>query len=162
MTATASRWRTLAEPSGESQQRVALAAVERARREVERDAADERSHHVGHYLIGRGRTEFEKHLGVRPPLGRRIRRFGFAHATALYLGSVAVPTLLAALAAAAFALSRGATTAQAWAAVACWRCCPRSELAVVLAQRVAVTLVVPRRLPGSTCEPACPRARGRW
>jgi cyclic beta-1,2-glucan synthetase len=136
----------LADPSGESQQRVALAAVERARQAVEADAADERKHHVGHFLIGRGRADFERHLGVRPRLPRRLRRFGFRHATALYLGSIALPTLLAALGAAAYARSWEAAPALAWAA-ALLAVLPASELVVTLVQRVAVTLVRPRRLP---------------
>ena len=136
----------LAEPSGESQQRVALAAVERARLAVETDGGDERRHHVGFFLIGRGRPDFERHLGVRPRLSRRVRRFGFRHATTLYLSSIAIPTLLAAVAAAAYARSAGAGPTLVWTA-ALLILLPASELAVILAQRVAVMLVRPRRLP---------------
>jgi cyclic beta-1,2-glucan synthetase len=135
----------LADPTGESQQRVALAAVERARQAVESDA-DDRRHHVGFFLIGRGRSDFERHLGVRPHLARRLRRFGFRHATALYLGSILLPTLLAGLGAAMYARAWGAGTGMAWAA-ALLALLPASELAVTLVQRIAVVLVRPRRLP---------------
>jgi cyclic beta-1,2-glucan synthetase len=136
----------LADPSGESQQRVALAAVERARQAVEAESADDRAHHVGHYLIGRGRTDFERHLGVRPRLRRRIRRFGFRHATALYLGSIALGTMLGALAAAAYARAAGASLALIWVA-GLLALLPASELVTTIVLRIATALVRPRRLP---------------
>ena len=52
----------LAEPSGEAQVQVALRSIERARRAVDDAGPDERRHHVGHYLIGDGRREFEREL----------------------------------------------------------------------------------------------------
>ncbi len=136
----------LAEPTGESQQRVALAAIERARRAVDADPGDERPHHVGYFLIGRGRADFERHLGVRPRLGRRLRRFGFQHATGLSLGGLAVLTLAgAALAAAAARFAGGDAGLVALAAALALL--PASEVATILVQRVAALLISPRRLP---------------
>ncbi len=55
----------LAEPTGDSQVRVALKSVERARQTAE-ESPDARSAHVGFYLIGPGRQQFEQGIGWRP------------------------------------------------------------------------------------------------
>ena len=48
----------------------------------------------GYYLLSRGRPAFERHLGFRVPLRIRLRRFHRAHATAGYLGTIALLTAL--------------------------------------------------------------------
>ena len=77
----------LADGTGEAQLRVALRAVESARQAAESGADRDRAAHVGYHLIGRGRADLETDVAYRPRLGRRLRRFVFAHATAAYLGS---------------------------------------------------------------------------
>src|SRR6185312_2718928 len=52
----------LAEPTGDAQVRVALKSVERARQIAER-SPDARAAHVGYYLIGPGRQQFEQGIG---------------------------------------------------------------------------------------------------
>ncbi|MET0552168.1 MAG: glucoamylase family protein [Vicinamibacteria bacterium] len=136
----------LADPNGESQTRVALAAVERARQAAFGSPDDDRGHHVGYFLIGRGRHEFERHLGVRPRLGRRVRRFGFRQATAIYLGSLTAFTLLGVAAAVLYADAWGAGPGLL-ALAGLLALVPSSELASTLVQRIAATLVGPRRLP---------------
>ena len=54
----------LAEPTGEGQVRVALKSVERARQIAER-TPDAREAHIGYYLIGEGRQQFEQGIGWR-------------------------------------------------------------------------------------------------
>jgi cyclic beta-1,2-glucan synthetase len=49
----------MAAPAGDAQLRVALKAVERARQIAEK-IPDDRRAHVGYYLIGGGRRQFEK------------------------------------------------------------------------------------------------------
>jgi cyclic beta-1,2-glucan synthetase len=70
----------MAHPTGDAQLRVALKAVERARQVAERTPG-ERSAHVGYYLIGGGRRQFEKGIGWSPRPGIRVRRLFFRHAT---------------------------------------------------------------------------------
>src|SRR5581483_204171 len=76
----------LAEPTGDAQVRVALKSVERARQIAER-APDARDAHVGYYLVGDGRQQFEQGIGWVPDVGVRLRRAFFRYATPGYLGS---------------------------------------------------------------------------
>lgn len=136
----------LAERSGEAQVRVALRAVESARQAAESEGPGARAAHVGHHLIGRGRPELEADVAFRPGPRRRLRRFVFAHATAAYLGSIALAT--AALVGAGVAYARHAG-GPSWAQplVALLLLLPASELAIALVQRLAASLAPPRRLP---------------
>ena len=70
----------LAEPTAESQIRVALKAVETAR-QVAAQSRSRAAAHVGYHLIGRGRAGLELDLGYRPKLKPRLRRLVRAHAT---------------------------------------------------------------------------------
>src|SRR5436190_9835911 len=81
----------LAEPTGEAQVRVALKSVERARQIAERTPNASEAH-VGYYLIGDGRQQFERGIGWEPGLGVGLRRRFFQWATAGYLGTIAVGT----------------------------------------------------------------------
>jgi cyclic beta-1,2-glucan synthetase len=136
----------LAERTGEAQVRVALRAVESAREAAEVAGPGARAAHVGHHLIGKGRLELEADVAWRPGPGKRLRRFAFAHATAAYLGSIALAT--AALVAAGVAYARSAGGAP-WlqGAVALLLLVPASEVAIALVQRLAARFVPPRRLP---------------
>jgi cyclic beta-1,2-glucan synthetase len=96
----------LADPTGDSQLRIARLSVERARRVGEQTPAA-RGAHVGYYLIGGGRREFERSLEWKPPLRQRIRRFLFRHATPGYLGTIAAGTAALVAAAVAYASRYG-------------------------------------------------------
>src|SRR3989338_6238141 len=78
----------LAEATGEAQLRVALRTVESARQAAELKTADDRGAPGGYRLIGQGRPDFETDVAYRPRLASRARRFIFAHATSVYLGSI--------------------------------------------------------------------------
>jgi cyclic beta-1,2-glucan synthetase len=134
----------LAAPSAEEQLRVARRAVARAR-ETPADA-DPREAHVGWFLVGPGRPQFEKDVGRRHGLAARLRRGFFRHATAAYLGAIAVLTAAGLAAVAAYVRSTGAEPgAEMWAfALAAF---PVSEIAVFLVQRLVDALIPPRRLP---------------
>src|SRR3954465_12038832 len=136
---------SLAEPTGDSQVRVALKSVERARQIAERmpDAADA---HIGHYLIGAGRQQFERGIGWEPGLRVRLGRLFFRCATPGYLGTIAAGT--AAL----------VVMALAYAGVHVWRwpmlilvvlltIVPMSELTIQILQRLLGRFIPPRRLP---------------
>jgi cyclic beta-1,2-glucan synthetase len=136
----------LSEPTGEAQLRVALRAVEAAREAAESGQPEDRAAHVGHHLIGKGRRDLETGVGYRPRLRRRARQFAFAHATAVYLGSVALMT--AVLLGLALAYLQG-VHASGWlqASATLLLIIPASETAIALVQRLAARWVPPRRLP---------------
>jgi cyclic beta-1,2-glucan synthetase len=136
----------LADPAGEAQVRVALRAVESARQAAEAEGPGARAAHVGHHLIGKGRRELEADLAWRPAARRRVRRFAFAHATAVYLGSIALATAALVGAGAAYARYEGGST---WAqlGVAVLLLVPASELAIAVIQRLVARFAPPRRLP---------------
>ncbi len=136
----------LAEASGEAQLRVALRTVESARQAAERTSAGDRAAHVGWHLIGPGRLDLEADVAYRPRLASRVRRFIFARATGVYLGSIGL--VVAALLAPAVAYVRawgGGAWAQGWTAALLLL--PASEFAIALVQRLAARLAPPRRLP---------------
>src|SRR4051812_18249495 len=135
----------LAEPSGDGQVRVALNSVARARQIAER-TPDAREAHIGHYLIGQGRQQFEAGIGWKPGLGVRLRREFFRRATVGYLGTIAVGT--AALVAIALMYAR----AHGWrwpmlAVVVLLTIVPTSELAIQILQRLLARFIPPDRLP---------------
>jgi cyclic beta-1,2-glucan synthetase len=136
----------LAERTGEGQMRVALRAVESARQAAEAGSPAERAAHVGYHLIGRGRRGLEEDVAYRPRLLQRWRRFAFAHATAVYLGSIAATTALLVALGLAYA-QRHATSPRMLVTVALALLLPASELAIALIQRLAAAVVPPRRLP---------------
>ena len=145
----------LAEPTGEAQSRVALRAVESARQAAESGLANDRAAHVGHHLIGRGRPGLEADLAYRPRLLGRVRRLLFAHATAVYLGSIGLTTALLVALGLVYARAHGAT-APMLAAVALALLLPASEVAIGFVQRLVTLLAPPRRLPRLDFEPGLP------
>ncbi len=135
----------LAEPTAESQIRVALKAVESAR-QVASQSRSRAAAHVGYHLIGRGRAGLELDLGYRPKLKSRVRRAVRANATAVYLGAIAATTAPMVLAAMAYASLYGASPAML-VAVALLFVIPASELAIAFVQKLVSRLVHPEPLP---------------
>src|SRR6266496_360090 len=136
----------LAEPTGEAQLRVALRAVESARQATESGQAADRAAHVGHHLIGKGRPDLETDIAYRPRLGRRARRFLFAHATAVYLGLVGLVTTLLLSLGLSYLYGQGASP---WvsAGAGLLLLLPASEVAIAVVQRLTARWAPPRRLP---------------
>jgi len=136
----------LADSSGESQLRVALRAVESARQAAETGSTASRAAHVGYHLIGKARRDLEIDLAYRPGLAKRLRRFCFAHATGIYLGTIG--SLVALLVGWGVAYSR-------WCAAPLWMqvavglllLIPASELAIAIVQRLTAAFIPPWRLP---------------
>jgi cyclic beta-1,2-glucan synthetase len=136
----------LAEPTGEAQVRVALRAVESARQAAESEGPSARAAHVGHHLIGRGRRGLEADVAYRPGLAKGIRRSAFAHATSVYLGTIALFT--------AALVGAGTMYTQRWHGsireqiiAALLLLVPASQVAIAFTQRLAARFVPPRRLP---------------
>jgi len=135
----------LAEPTGEGQVRVALKSVERARQIAERSPGA-REAHVGYYLIGGGRSQFERGIGWKPRAVVWLKRAFFRYATLGYLGTIGVLTAALVAAAVAYAQAHGSR----WPSlglVVLLTLVPASELVIQIVQRVIASLVPPRRLP---------------
>jgi cellobiose phosphorylase len=132
----------LAEPTGESQVRVALRAIESAIEAAEKNPEDERTKHVGYHLLGKGRPTLEVDVAYVPKLGERFRALLFRHATALYLGAISFLTLAGALLASAAVLRSGFETLAGFLALF-----PASDLAVSIVQWAVTSLIEPRPLP---------------
>ncbi len=136
----------LAEASGEAQLRVALRCVESARQVAELKSAGDRAAHVGYHLIGKGRADLETDVAYRPRFTGRVRRFLFAHATSVYLGSIALATAALLTPAVAYVRALGGAP-WTWVATVALLLLPASEFAIAFVQRLAARLVPPRRLP---------------
>ncbi|HEY2435070.1 MAG TPA: glucoamylase family protein [Vicinamibacterales bacterium] len=135
----------LAEPTGDGQVSVALKSIERARQVAER-TPDARQAHVGYYLIGDGRQQFERGIGWRPRIGARLRREFFRLATPGYLGTIAAGT--AALVALMVAYAHAHGWRWPWLLiVVLLSIVPTSELTIQILQRLLGRFIPPRRLP---------------
>ena len=137
----------LAEPTAESQIRVALKAVETAR-QVASQSRSRAAAHVGYHLIGRGRAGLELDLGYRPKLKSRVRRARQGARDARCI-SASIAIDHGAARARARSPTRGCPAHRA-------RCSPRSallflipasELAIAFVQKLASRLVHPEPLP---------------
>jgi cyclic beta-1,2-glucan synthetase len=136
----------LAERTGEAQVRVALRTVESARQAAEAGGPSARAAHVGHHLIGKGRRGLEADVAWRPGVAKGLRRSAFAHATTLYLGTIALFT--AALVGAGIAYARrGHGSIRDLIVAALLLLVPASQLAIAIVQRLAARFAPPRRLP---------------
>ena len=136
----------LAKRSGRSELDVARAVVDHAAAAVREDPAHDRRHHVGYYLISRGRFELEPHLGYSPTARERIARFMFAHPALGYLGTIVALTALGVSSLLAYADRHGAAPATL-ALTALVVLLPVSDLVVNLLHLILTTLIQPRPLP---------------
>jgi cyclic beta-1,2-glucan synthetase len=102
----------VADPTGEAQVAVALAATEAARAAHEQ-RPDDPSAHVGYHLIGKGRPALEAGTGFAPRPLSRVRRAVFRHATPAYLGALGLVTGATVAAAVLAARAQGAPPALA-------------------------------------------------
>jgi len=129
-----------------SQAEVAGRAVALAREGVATADGDNRALHVGFYLIGKARPQFERAAQYRRSLGATIREVGRQLPLGLYLG--AILALTAALATGVLALGRAAGSARcAVAVVAIPLVLGASQLAITLVNWLVAILIVPKPLP---------------
>lgn len=136
----------LAEPSGESQVRVALKAVESAREAAAEGSPTDPAAHVGYHLVDGGRPDLEGELGYRPSLSARARRQLLRHATLLYLGAITIVTGLLLGGATLYAEHAGGGRI-VQLVVAGLALLPASELAILCLQLAITRVFGPRRLP---------------
>ena len=100
----------------------------------------------GYYLISDGRFMFERALGVRMPLARRLRRAYVRVATGAYLGTLALVTALILAVPVLLSGASGAAGAGVLV-VAILALAPASDLAMALVNRVVTNVLGPRPLP---------------
>jgi cyclic beta-1,2-glucan synthetase len=136
----------LARRAGKSEQEIAHRAVDLAREALKETPGDDRRHHVGYYLISRGRFRLERDVGYPPTVRDRLARFFFRHPALGYLGTIAVMVAVGVAALLSYADRRGATTGELWL-VALIALLPVSELAIGLLNLLVTTQVPPRQLP---------------
>src|SRR6185503_20035460 len=106
----------------------------------------DRAAHVGYHLIGRGRRDLEADIAYRPAALERARRALFTHASPLYLGAIAVLTMVFLGAAVAYARQAGASP-PVEVAIALLLLLPAGEFSILCVQRVVTRLIRPKRLP---------------
>ncbi|MBR9988405.1 MAG: cellobiose phosphorylase, partial [Gemmatimonadetes bacterium] len=133
---------TLARETGRSEESIADLAITLAAEA----SPDERRRHVGHYLVGGGRSLLEQRVGYRPTGLARVRRTVLRWPTISYLGSLALLTLLP-LAAFGWILARVAVPGSAIAVATIVAAIPVSGVAVAILQSAFARLLAPRTLP---------------
>jgi cyclic beta-1,2-glucan synthetase len=136
----------LARGAKQSEEIVARRAVALAAEERWAHPENDRRHHVGYYLISRGRFRLEQELGYPPAAGERISRFLFRHPALGYLGAIAVTFGLFLTSLLSYAARHGATWPELLV-VAAIAALPVSELAINLLNLLITTHVPPRQLP---------------
>jgi cyclic beta-1,2-glucan synthetase len=125
---------------------VATRAIEMAREAMEQDPANDRRHHVGYYLISRGRFALEEALRYRPRVRERLARFVFEHPAIGYLGTLGLATALGVSGLLAYAARHGTSTRGLWI-VGLLVLLPVSELAIALLNALLTAVIRPRQLP---------------
>jgi len=136
----------LAKRSKQPEVAVARRAVVLAREARQTDPGNDRRHHVGYYLISRGRFRLENDLGYPPSAGERLARFVFKHPAIGYLGTMAIVVALASASLLAYAQRHGASAAGMWL-VGLITLIPVSELAISLLNAILTSRIPPRPLP---------------
>ena len=136
----------LARRSGVDELSIAERAITCAERATQDRPDWDRAHHVGYYLISRGRFELEKAVGYSPTVGERISRLAFRHPALGYLGSLVLTTALFEASILMYAHNNGASL---WMMllVGLVTLLPISELAVSFLNTILTTIIPPRALP---------------
>ena len=106
----------------------------------------DRAHHVGYYLISRGRFQLEREVGYGPTFRDRFARFFYGHPVIGYLEHDLAVTTLGVASFVAYAHRHGGHGIELWL-TALAVLLPVSELAISLINLVVTSQVVPRQLP---------------
>ncbi len=136
----------LARGSKVSEMIVAQRAVAFARRAQAEDPQNDRRHHVGYYLISRGRFLLETDLQHTPKLRERLARFLFEHPALGYLSTIAASTGIGVWGLVAYGYRHGATAGAVWL-IGLLALVPVSEFAISLLNTFLTSLIRPRHLP---------------
>jgi cyclic beta-1,2-glucan synthetase len=136
----------LAKRAKESELEVARRVVELARDAMRTAPQNDRAHHIGYYLISRGRFHLERGLRYPPTPREHWARFVFRHPAVGYLGTVASLIVLSVASLMAYADRHGASAVELML-VALFVALPTSELAISVVHLILTSLVPPRPLP---------------
>jgi len=152
--ATRDRYRHVIEDvarrSTHSEMQVAREAIAQARATAAQQGRQDRSAHVGYYLIDRGRRSLERAVGYRPSLKSWLSRAGRNLRLSLYLGPILLFTLVSMLIVeSALGLEPGGLDAGDWRLwlFALPLVIAASALAVPLVNLLVTLTVPPRALP---------------
>jgi cyclic beta-1,2-glucan synthetase len=118
---------------------------------------NDRRHHVGFYLISRGRFELEREIDYTPTVRERFARFAFKHPAIGYLGIIAGLGAFTIASLVAYAARRGAGSAELWV-VAAVTLLPVSELVISLINLILTSDIRPRALPKLALRDGIPAA----
>ena len=129
-----------------SESEIAVLAIELARTALREAPQDDRRHHVGYYLISRGRLRLEREIGYKPLVRERLARFTFRHPAAGYLGLIALTVAVSVASFLVYAARHGASAGALWL-VAAIVVLPVSELVISLLNLIVTAQVPPRQLP---------------
>jgi cyclic beta-1,2-glucan synthetase len=136
----------LAKGSKRQEGEVARLAVAFARAAQQEAPDNDRRHHVGYYLISRGRFGLEKELGYPPIIRERLARFVFRHPVLGYLSTIAATVAASVASLLLYSSRRGGAPLELWI-VALVALIPVSELAISLLNLIITSEVPPRQLP---------------
>jgi cellobiose phosphorylase len=125
---------------------VAQRAIAFARQAQQDDPQNDRRHHVGYYLISRGRFTLEKELQCPPRFRERLARFFFKYPALGYPGTILVMVALGVGGLVNYGSRHGATDGTLWL-IALLALVPVSELAVSLLNSLLTSIIRPRPLP---------------
>jgi len=133
----------LSKYSGRPETEVALAAVELARNGLDQGGAQS---HVGFYLVDKGAAILERNIAARKPFAQRLQQLALAAPLEIYLGLIALLTLLLAR---PLMLDVGRNGMHGWLAVliAVPTVLAASQLAIGLVNWLATIVVMPQMLP---------------
>ncbi|MGH8638101.1 MAG: cyclic beta 1-2 glucan synthetase, partial [Burkholderiales bacterium] len=136
----------LARGAKQSEVAIARRAVQLAHEATWRTPEQDRQHHVGYYLISRGRFRLEADVGYPPTARDRFARFFFRYPALGYLGTIALGAAVILASLLSYAARQGASAGDLWL-VAVVALLPVSELTVGLLNLLVTTQVPPRQLP---------------
>jgi cyclic beta-1,2-glucan synthetase len=136
----------LAKRARQAETAVARQAVEMAAAAQREDPAHDRRHHVGYYLISRGRFLLERAIGYSPTSRERFARFAFAHPALGYLGLNAVGTAFGVWSFLEYAKRHGGSAGELWL-VAFVVLLPITELMIGVVNLLLTSQIPPRALP---------------
>ena len=147
---------TTARLSGRTETEVARLAIDLAREAAATAGQDTRATHVGFYLVDKGRSGLERAARAHQSLGASARRACLGHPLALYLGSVAVLTLVPAAALIMRARGEGG---DGWllGLVGILLLACASQVAVAVVNAFVPPLATPRALPKMDLSEGIPR-----
>ena len=107
---------------------------------------EDQASHIGYYLIGEGRKDFEREVGFKPSLNERLLRLVAEHAELIYFGSFGALTALLLCLVLAVSGSFGAGV-PVIALAFILSLLPATDLAVALVNHLITFLLPPRVLP---------------